>query len=95
MNPGSLQSIARWALAGEHAVMGKANAQQLWLQKNGNTPQAQLNFENTWRNAMDRRVFILNGLSPAEQKAFIQNLSPSDAKEILAKRQQLRQLGAF
>jgi len=95
MNPGALQSIAQWALAGEKAVMGKANAQQAWMAQHGQTAQAQLAFENAWRNAMDRRVFIFNNLSGPEQQAYVQKLTPPEAKELLAKRQQLRALGAF
>lgn len=95
MNPGALRSIARWALAGEHAIQGKANAQAIWLKTKGNTPASQTAFENAWRSAMDRRVFIYDALTPDEKKAFAASLSPADAKALIQKRGQLTALGAF
>lgn len=95
MNPKALQGIAKWALAGEKAVMGKANAQQTWLSRFGNTPQQQTNFENAWRNAMDRKAYILQGMSPQEQAQFVRTLSPQQARDLMQKRQQLKALGGL
>jgi hypothetical protein len=92
--PQALQTVAKWVKAGEMAVQAKANAQDRYLQANGNTAANQIAFENQWRNAMDRRVFQLQAMTPQEQAAYIKTLSPRDAATIRIKRQQLMALGA-
>jgi hypothetical protein len=93
--PQALQTISKWVKAGELGVQAKANAQDRYLQQNGNTASNQISFENNWRNAMDRRVFQLQAMTPQEQQAYVKTLSPSDAATIRTKRQQLQSLGAI
>lgn len=93
--PQALQQIAKWGKAAELAVQGKANAQDRFLQQNGNTPGAQIKFESEWRNAYDPRAFQLQNLPPQEQVAFVKGLNPADARTILQKRQALRSMGAL
>lgn len=93
--PQALQTISQWVKAGELGVQAKANAQDRFLQQNGNTANNQIAFERNWRNAMDRRVFQLQAMDPQEQQAYIKTLSPKDAQVIRQKRQMLMGLGAF
>jgi hypothetical protein len=95
MFPHALQTVSKWIKAGETAAIGKANAQDRYLQLNGNTPQAQNNFEQVWRNSYDPRVFQLQGMVPQEQMAFVKGLSPADAGALLQKRQAMKGLGAI
>lgn len=95
--PQALQQIAQWGKAGELAVQGKANAQDSFLQQNGQTPSNQIKFENTWRNAFDPKVFQYALMDPTQKQTFAQQelKTPQAAKMFLAKQQQLKQLGAI
>lgn len=79
----------------EAAVQAKANAYDQWLAQPGNSVDKGNLFENQFRRIYDPRIFQLNMMSPNEQRAFVSRLSPDDAKALLAKRQQLRTMGAF
>lgn len=95
--PQALQTIAQWGKAAELAVQGKANAQDRFLAQNGQTPNAQIKFENTWRNNFDPKVFQYSLMSPAEKQVFAQHelKTPQAAQAFLAKQQQLRGMGAL
>jgi transglycosylase-like protein with SLT domain len=95
--PQALQTIAKWGKASELAVQGKANAQDRFLAQSGNSPTAQINFESTWRNSFDPKVFQYQLMSPQEKQAFAstQLKTPQAAKAFLAKQQSLQQLGAI
>lgn len=95
--PQALQTIAKWGKASELAVKGKANAQDAFLQQNGQTPANQLKFENTWRNSFDPKVFQYSLMTQPEKQAFAQQelKTPQAAKAFLAKQQQLKALGAI
>jgi hypothetical protein len=56
--PQALQSVARWGKASELALQAKANAQDAYLAARGNTPQAQQQFEQEWRNSFRPTDFI-------------------------------------
>jgi hypothetical protein len=75
--PTALQNIAQWSKAGELAVQAKANAQDDWLSKNANNPQAQNQFESIWRNNFDPKLYQLSVLNPQEKLQFMQNNFPS------------------
>ena len=95
--PQALQTIAKWGKASELAVQGKANAQDAFLQQNGNTPTNQIKFESTWRNAFDPKVFQYSLMTPQEKQTFAQQdlKTPQAAKAFIAKQQQLKALGAI
>lgn len=95
--PQALQTIAKWGKAGELAVQGKANAQDKFLAENGNSPTAQIKFENQWRNSFDPKVFQYSLMSPQEKQQFAQQTlkTPAAAKEFIAKQEQLKALGAI
>lgn len=94
--PQALQEIARWGKAAELAVQGKANAQDRYLQQNGNTPSAQIQFESAWRNSFDPKVFQYSLMDAAQKQAFARSLgSPQAAKAFLGRQQQMRALGAL
>lgn len=95
--PQALQTIAKWGKAAELAVQGKANAQDQFLQQAGQTPKAQIAFENQWRNSFDPKVFQYSLMSPQEKQTFAANVlkTPATARAFIAKQQQLRQLGAI
>jgi hypothetical protein len=95
MFPKALQAMAQWGKAGELALQAKTNAMQQWKDANGGNVANQDQFERTWRNTFDPRVFQLNVMPPNDQKAFIAKLSPADAKALLEKRAQIRQMGGF
>lgn len=95
--PEALQTIAQWGKAAELAVQGKANAQDQFLQQNGQTPKSQITFENQWRNSFDPKVFQYSLMNPQEKQAFAANVlkTPAAAHAFMAKQQQLKQLGAL
>lgn len=95
--PQALQGIAKWAKASELAIQGKANAQDRFLAQNGQTPQSQISFENTWRNAFDPKVFQYSLMSPQEKQAFAatQLKTPQAAQAFIAKQKQLQTMGAL
>lgn len=93
--PEALQGIAQWGKAAELAVQGKANAQDAFLSRAGQTPQNQIAFENQWRNSFDPKVFQYQLMNPQEKQAFAASLRPADAKALVDKTQRLKQLGAI
>lgn len=93
MYPNAIQAITKWTMAGEQAVMAKANAQDQFLAQNGMTPQAQLSFENKWRNSFDQNAFRLGTMSQPEAVEFLKTLSPAERNSIVQHRQQMIQLG--
>jgi hypothetical protein len=95
MFPQALQAMAQWGKAGELALQAKINAAQSWKDANNGNVANLDQFERSWRNNFDPRVFQLNVMNPQEQKAYVGNLSPADAKALLAKRAAIRQMGGF
>lgn len=95
--PAALQSIAKWGKAAEMAVQGRANAQDTFLQQNGNSPANQIKFEGIWRNSFDPKVFQYSLMSPQEKQNFAQHelKTPQAAKAFIAKQEQLKALGAI
>ena len=69
--PMALQGISQWAKAGEIALQAKANAQDQFMEREGNNPVAQNKFESTWRQNFDPRVYQMQLMQPAERAQFI------------------------
>src|SRR6185312_14853234 len=53
------------------------------------------NTKQSFEQAADPRIWELQNLSAADQKAYVSKLSPSDAAKLLAARTAMKQLGAF
>ena len=69
--PTALQGISQWAKAGEIALQAKANAQDAFMEREGNNPVAQNKFESTWRKNFDPRVYQMQIMSPQERAQYI------------------------
>ena len=69
--PTALQGISQWAKAGEIALQAKANAQDNFMQREGNNPVAQNKFESTWRQNFDPRIYQMQLMQPAERAQFM------------------------
>lgn len=96
--PQAVQTIAKWAKAGELAAQSKANAQDSWLSSRGNTPASQGQFESAWRNNLDPRLYQLRVMAPAEAQDYVNNLKQRDPQgynTLMQKAQQLKQLGGL
>lgn len=78
MFPQALQAMAQWGKAGEIALQGKANALQTWKDSQGGNVANQDQFEKTWRNNFDPRIFQLKTMSPDQAQAFVANLKKTD-----------------
>lgn len=57
--------------------------------------QGYLQQKQLFEKAADPRVWELQSMSPEAQKAYVSGLSPADAKDLLTKRQTLKQLGVL
>lgn len=95
MFPQAIQTMANWAKAGEMALQAKANAMQgLGI----NNPQAQAQFEASWRQALDPRIYQMKLMSPQEAQDFVKNLktnNPADYQSLIIKAQKLKQMGGL
>jgi hypothetical protein len=85
MFPKALQSMAQWAKAGELALQSKAAAQDTWLSRNGNNPQAQNNFESAWRQNFDPRIYQMKLMDPAELQTFVGKIPQAERAKLLQK----------
>lgn len=85
MFPQALQTMAKWAKAGELALQSKANAQDAWLARNANNPAAQNQFESVWRQNFDPRIYQMKLMSPTELQSFVGKLSPAERNTLLQK----------
>lgn len=83
MFPQAVQTMAQWAKAGEVALQAKASAQDAWLAQHQNNPQAQNQFESTWRQNFDPRVYQMSLMAPADRAAFM--AKQLDAAKLKAK----------
>ena len=93
MFPQAVQTMAKWAKAGELALQSKASAQDTWLARNGNNPAAQNQFESAWRQNFDPRIYQMKMMSPTELQAFTGKLSPADRNTLLQKYSTAKQNG--
>lgn len=93
MFPQAVQTMAKWAKAGELALQSKASAQDAWLARNGNNPAAQNQFESAWRTNFDPRIYQMKMMAPAELQAFTAKMSPADRNALLQKYSTAKQNG--
>jgi hypothetical protein len=95
MFPQAVQGMARYAKAGELALQGMTNAMQA---ANITDHKSQQQFEATWRQNMDPRIYQLKVMDPAEAQGFVANLkktSPADYQSLMKKAQTLKQMGGL
>lgn len=93
MFPQALQSMAQWAKAGELALQSKAAAQDAWLARNNNNPQAQNQFESAWRQNFDPRVYQMKLMDPAQLQTFVNKLPAAARSDLLKKYSTAKQNG--
>jgi hypothetical protein len=92
--PQAIQRVLQYAKAQTLAVQAKGDAQNLWLQQQGNGIPNQHNFETQWRQAYDPVLFQLEAApNAAEQQKIIKSLPPAEAASLGAKRRALAALG--
>ena len=75
--------------------MSLAKGQLLMPHFTGGSPASYFSQKQTFDQAADPRLWELQSLPPNAQQAYVQSLSPADAKALLAKRQALKQLGVL
>lgn len=93
MFPQAIQTMAQWAKAGELALQSKATAQDAWLARNNNSPQAQNQFESAWRQNFDPRIYQMKLMDPAQLQSFTGKLSATDRAALLQKYSTAKQNG--
>jgi hypothetical protein len=93
MFPGAIRTMANWAKAGELALQSKASAQDAWLARNNNNPQAQNQFEAAWRKNYDPRIYQMKLMDPTELQAFTAKLPANDRAALLQKYSTAKQNG--
>ena len=59
-----------FGIAGEIALQAKANAQDQFMEREGNNPVAQNKFESTWRQNFDPRVYQMQLMTPQERAQY-------------------------
>lgn len=93
--PKAVQEVLKYAKAQTMAMGAKGDAQEAWLKKEGNGITKAHEFETTWRQAYDPRLFQLESLDPTERRAFAKKLTDKDKREMADKLKLLRELGAM
>jgi hypothetical protein len=93
MFPQAVQTMANWAKAGELALQSKAAAQDDWLARNNNNPQAQNNFESAWRKNFDPRIYQMKLMDPAQLQTFAAKLPAADRTTLMQKYSTAKQNG--
>jgi hypothetical protein len=93
--PEAVMALAQYAKAGELALSSKVKAA---AGANLSTPQAQSQFEENWRAALDPRVYQIKVMAPAEAQAYVSDLkknNPQAYQSVLASTMRLKELGGF
>lgn len=93
--PNAVQALANWSKAGELALQAKATAAG---RMNLDTPQAQTQFENNWRQSLDPRVFQIKTMPPSKAATYLDDLKknqPQEYAKIQASATRLKELGGL
>lgn len=93
MFPQAVQTMAKWAKAGELALQAKATAQDAWLSRNANNPAAQNQFESAWRTNFDPRIYQMKLMNGDELKSFVGKLPQAERNTLLQKYSTAKQNG--
>lgn len=91
----AVQAVLEYAKSQTLAMAAKGDAQEAWLKKEGNKITNQHDFETTWRQNFDPKIFQLQALPPARRKAIIDKMTDKEADELRRKRNELKQMGAI
>ncbi|WP_035881630.1 hypothetical protein [Cupriavidus metallidurans] len=65
----------------EAALQAKASAADSWLARNNNNPASLNQFESVWRKNYDPQIYQFQQISPAEQAAALNRMTPAQAAE--------------
>jgi hypothetical protein len=95
MSPAAIHELTPSLIGQRMSDIGKANAYQRWMQENGNAPLSLGKFEQAWNSAYDPDIYRLQAMSPDQQKAYVDKLTPEQAHAMMQSRQKLRALGAM
>lgn len=90
-NSKAVKDLAKWVLAGEEAKLAKTKTMMNWLKQPGNSVNNAEQFELEWAQAMDPRVFQLQGMDADEIK---KKFSADERKDIRKSYEKLKQMGA-
>lgn len=92
--PQAIQGLIPFLEASNKAKLLKANffGQQAGQSGGSNFQQVQ-DAQTKWNNIFDPRVLEYNSLAPADRRAYAQELSPEDAKELVRKSKEMKQVG--
>lgn len=93
MSKEAIQDAADQLIAAQKMNQAKANI--LLPSLNQRDPVAYSQKENTFDQNADPRIWQLQSLPPDQQAAYIKKMPPDVAKDLLSKRQALKQLGAL
>lgn len=93
MFPQAVQTMAKWAKAGELALQAKASAQDAWLARNANNPAAQNQFESAWRTNFDPRIYQMKLMDQNELGSFVSKLPQAERNTLLQKYSTAKQNG--
>ena len=93
MFPQAVQTMAKWAKAGELALQAKASAQDAWLARQGNNPAAQNQFESAWRTNFDPRIYQMKLMNGDELNSFVSKLPQAERNALLQKYSTAKQNG--
>lgn len=93
MFPKAVQDMATWAKAGELALQSKASAQDDWLGRNANNPQAQNQFESTWRKNFDPRIYQMKLMDQNQLGTFVSKIPEKERGTLIQKYQTAKQNG--
>jgi hypothetical protein len=95
--PEAIRSVLEYAKSQTIAMQGKGNAQEKWLKQPGHDITSQHDFETAWRQAYDPMIFQMEAAAetPNVVRKLISGMTPAEAKELIRKRDVLRQMGAL
>lgn len=91
-NSQTVKELAKWVMAGEDAKQGHARAMATWLKEPGHDVNNLEQFELGWANAMDPRVYQVQGMSADEVK---KKFSKEERTDIRKSYEQLKAMGGI
>lgn len=97
IGPQAIIGIAQYQMALVRMSVAKADAMDKWLSQPGNSLQNEQEFERTWRDNADPRLFQMTGMqNQADAQEYAKShISKVEMKDLQQKWQVLHGLGAF
>lgn len=90
--PGTIQSLIPFLEASNQGKIARANYYKK-VAGNGLNADAIAQAQNNWQNSFDPRIIEYNSLSYDEKKSYVKKISPADARALVIKSNQMKQLG--